>query len=34
VQHMADLSSAEIKGAARETMNYQPIQQVEIPEWI
>ena len=34
VQHMADLSSAEIKGAARQTMNYQPIQQIGMPSWI
>ncbi len=34
VLNMADLSSKNIKGAVRETMNYQPTEKMEIPSWI
>lgn len=34
VAHMSDLSAANIKGAVRETMNYQPKEKMELPSWI
>lgn len=34
VQHMADLSSANIKGAVRDTTDYKPQDNMTIPNWI
>ena len=34
VAHMADLSTQSIKGAVRETMNYNPQDRMEMPKWI
>lgn len=34
IQHMADLSSEAVRGAARETASYIPTQQMEKPAWI
>lgn len=34
IQHMADLSSQQIKGTAREVPDYAPTQPVRLPEWI
>lgn len=34
VHHMADLSSAAVRGAARETPDYNPTQPIELPSWL
>jgi len=34
IKHMADLSSASIRGAVRETASYLPTEQMEIPSWL
>ncbi len=34
IKHMADLSSASIRGAVRETASYLPTENMEIPSWI
>lgn len=34
VTHMADLTTATIKGAARDTLQYQPLDKMEMPSWI
>ncbi len=34
IKHMADLNAVNIRGAARETMDYVPTQKMEMPKWI
>ena len=34
VKHMKDLSAANVKGAVRDTLKYQPQEKVELPSWI
>lgn len=34
IKHMADLSSANIRGAIRETLSYIPTQKMEVPSWV
>lgn len=34
VKHMADISSAEIKGVRRDTTEYNPKQKIKLPSWI
>ncbi len=34
IKHMADLSSANIRGAVRETASYLPTEKMEIPTWL
>jgi Helicase conserved C-terminal domain len=34
VSHMSDISSVEIKGSGRETINYNPTQEMVLPNWI
>ncbi len=34
VKHMKDLSAANVKGAVRDTLKYQPQERMEIPSWI
>lgn len=34
VRHMAAISSSEIKGTKRETIEYQPTKRMRIPEWV
>lgn len=34
IKHMADLSASNIRGAVRDTMNYNPQEKMELPQWI
>lgn len=34
VAHMKDLSAVNVRGAVRDTMNYQPLEKMELPKWI
>jgi hypothetical protein len=34
VKHMAEISSAEIKGMKRDTLSYKPTVEMQIPAWL
>ena len=34
IRHMSDISSAEIRGSVRETINYNPDVEIKLPEWL